>query len=290
MINVLEYALDLSVNSYSHILTPDASAKLFQFYATEYGVFEAGSGYYTKRDGKNTALLIYTIEGAGEMEWRGQKCLLGPGSALVIYCDTYHHYRTVSDMPWIFSWVHFDGAGLDGYRQVLMEHLTPVQLRDTSEMTDYCRAIERTGVSGGIVAWAEISHAISGMLLTMLRSMADSPEPTAAFFKNEIRRLAKYIQENHAKQLTADDFVRVANMSKYHLIHTFRQQMGLPPYKYMHHCRINHAQQLLRTTDAPVSEIGEQVGYTDPVNFIRQFRQITGTTPAKYRRESIQLP
>ena len=66
--------------------------------------------------------------------------------------------------------------------------------------------------------------------------------------------------------------------------------MGVPPYRYLHNCRANRAQQLLRATDLPVSEIGQQVGYTDPVNFIRHFRAITGTTPAKYRRESMQLP
>lgn len=287
---MLEYNLNLSAASYSQIITPSASAKAFQFYVTEFGHFEAGKDYYTIRDGRDVALLLHTISGMGDIEWKGQRFTLDPGSALVIYCDSLHHYRTISNEPWVFNFIHFDGAGLDGYRPLLLDHLTPVKLHDAQEMADRFRAIESAGVNDGIFAWAEISHAISGMLLSMLHSLDNAGQSGTTFSRNEVRRLANYIQVNHAKQLTAEDFVKVANMSKYHLIHMFHQQMGIPPYKYMHHCRINHAQQLLRTTDAPVSEIGMQVGYPDPVNFIRQFRQITGTTPARYRRESIQLP
>ena len=65
--------------------------------------------------------------------------------------------------------------------------------------------------------------------------------------------------------------------------------MGVPPYHYLHQCRIQRAQELLRTTSRTVAEIGAQVGYADPVNFIRHFRDILGVTPAKYRRESIRL-
>jgi len=287
---MLEYDLDISSGSYSQILTPDASARAFQFYATEYGCFHAGSRYFTRRDGKNAALLLYTVEGCGEMEWNGQKCLLEPGSAVVIYCDTYHHYRTISEAPWVFRWLHFDGAGLDGYRPMLLEQLTPVLFGEDSAIAERFRTIESTGAAGGIQAWAEISHAISGMLLEMLRHISGHDADTSAPCRNEVLKLASYIQNNHIKPLTAEDFMAVTNLSRYHLIHMFRQQMGIPPYKYMHYCRVNHAQQLLRTTDDPVSVISEKVGYPDPVNFIRQFRLITGTTPAKYRRESIQLP
>ncbi len=287
---MLEYNLDIASGSTSQILTPDVSARTFQFYATEYGHFRAGPEYYTRRDGKAAALILYTLEGCGELEWNGQKCTLGPGSAVVIYCDSYHFYRTVSDTLWVFKWVHFDGSGLEGYRPVLLETLTPVQFTDDSEIAENFNTIENTDADGGLLAWAELSHAISGILLSMLRVHTQTADTGRISNRNEVRALASYIQENHTKQLTAEDFMRVTNLSKYHLIHIFRHHMGIPPYKYMHHCRINHAQQLLRTSDEPVSIIGEMVGYPDPVNFIRQFRYITGTTPAKYRKESMQLP
>ena len=70
----------------------------------------------------------------------------------------------------------------------------------------------------------------------------------------------------------------------------FRQQMGVPPYRYLQQCRVHRAQELLRTTQQPVAEIAASVGLPDPVNFIRHFRSVTGTTPAKYRKETMRLP
>ena len=218
--------------SYSQILTPDISAKAFPFHAMEYGHFVSGSQYFTRRDGRNEALMMYTTDGCGEIEWKGQKCLLEPGNAVVIYCDTYHAYRTVSEDPWVFNWIHFDGTGLEGFRPLLLDHLSPVFFGDLSPVSEHFHSIENTGSSVGVLSWAEISHSISGMLLALLRGLNHSEETDRKYGRSEVRALVNYIQENHTKQLTAEDFMQVTNLSKYHLIHMFRQQMGIPPYKY----------------------------------------------------------
>ena len=87
-----------------------------------------------------------------------------------------------------------------------------------------------------------------------------------------------------------EDFTREISHSRYHLIRVFTRQMGMPPYRYLHACRVADARRLLRATDRTVSEISFQVGYSDSVSFIRHFRAVTGTTPAKYRAESTKIP
>lgn len=285
---MLEYNMDISPESYSHIYTPNSAGKAFPFYISELGYFHAGPQYYTRRDEMQAMLLIYTIGGQGEMRWKEQSCNLSPGTAAVISCDALHEYRTAADF-WQFHWAHLGGVGLEGYRAPLLDRLTPVRLANPAALDDQFRALEALDKNGGILTLAEMSHIVSSVLLTMLRSLSE-PAGESAMRRAEVRRLADYIQQNLEKPLSMDDFTRVTNLSKYHLIHLFHQQMGVPPYRYLHHCRANRAQQLLRATDLPVSEIGQRVGYTDPVNFIRHFRAITGTTPAKYRRESIQIP
>ena len=47
--------------------------------------------------------------------------------------------------------------------------------------------------------------------------------------------------------------------------------------------RITEAKRLLVTTDAPVSKIGELVGYSNVNNFIKIFRERMHTTPLQYR-------
>jgi len=47
---------------------------------------------------------------------------------------------------------------------------------------------------------------------------------------------------------------------------------------------VKKAEELLKTTGYPVSEIAYMVGYQDYNYFIKVFKKVTGTTPAKYRK------
>ena len=60
---------------------------------------------------------------------------------------------------------------------------------------------------------------------------------------------------------------------------------GSTPMSDLIEARIRYACSLLVTTALSVYEIASTVGYTNPCHFIRQFRQITGRTPAVYRKE-----
>ena len=79
---LLEYDLDLSAQSRSQVFTADEAARAFPLYMTEFGHFYANPGYYTRRDGKMAALLFYTREGQGVLNWKGQVCSLTPGTAV----------------------------------------------------------------------------------------------------------------------------------------------------------------------------------------------------------------
>ena len=47
--------------------------------------------------------------------------------------------------------------------------------------------------------------------------------------------------------------------------------------------RFNVAAELLRETDARISEISLSVGFDDPAHFARMFRRIAGLSPREYR-------
>lgn len=282
---MLEYNLDLREPSHSRLFTADEAVRLFPFYLTELGHFWAGPDYFTRRDGKAAALILYTRAGQGVLEWKGQSCTLSPGSAVIIYCDSFHAYSTAAADEWELRWAHLNGTGLSGYAPLLMERLTPVRPADEMRMDALFDHLEQTDPGRGVLARAKISQWLGEMLLEMLGALDGT---RASGSRAEVAALADFIRGHLTEALGMEDFQRVANLSRYHLIRLFRQQMGVPPYRYLHQCRIQRAQELLRASDATIAEIGERVGYSDPVNFIRHFRALTGLTPAKYRKESIR--
>ncbi len=64
----------------------------------------------------------------------------------------------------------------------------------------------------------------------------------------------------------------------------FKAATGVPLIEYLQNLRIERGKQLLESSDLPVEEISEQVGYADTSFFRRLFKRLVGLTPLAYRR------
>lgn len=71
--------------------------------------------------------------------------------------------------------------------------------------------------------------------------------------------------------------------SQSYLSHLYKAKVGGNLIQLVSERRINRAKTLLRDTEMPLKDIIEQIGYTDPSNFIRKFKQETGLTPGEYK-------
>lgn len=69
-----------------------------------------------------------------------------------------------------------------------------------------------------------------------------------------------------------------------HLARTFRERYGCTMSEYLRRIRIDAARSELTSTDKPLSTIALDAGFVDQGHFSRVFKQITGQTPAAYRR------
>jgi len=52
--------------------------------------------------------------------------------------------------------------------------------------------------------------------------------------------------------------------------------------------RFDLARHLLQATDTSVTEIGFEIGYTNPANFSRAFQRWAGVSPRQYRTHTLQ--
>jgi AraC family transcriptional regulator len=58
-----------------------------------------------------------------------------------------------------------------------------------------------------------------------------------------------------------------------------------PPHRYVTRQRIERAKRMLAQGDRSVAEIGFEVGFGESSSFTAAFRKMTGTTPARFRRQ-----
>lgn len=94
-----------------------------------------------------------------------------------------------------------------------------------------------------------------------------------------------YIRKNYMQDFPMESLAGLCSMSPSHFRRTFHSIMGFGALEYLNRIRITHATILLRTTEKPVLEISEEIGYQTISSFNRHFLEIVGTTPMKYRKQ-----
>lgn len=65
----------------------------------------------------------------------------------------------------------------------------------------------------------------------------------------------------------------------------FRTCVGMTVFEYLREERMKEAQQLLRNTSRPISDIACSVGFSSNANFSTAFKERFGATPSQFRRE-----
>lgn len=99
-----------------------------------------------------------------------------------------------------------------------------------------------------------------------------------------ISEITGYINTNFSADITLSHMSERFFISPCHLSRIFKQITGFAFTEYVNGIRIKEAQKLLCSTDLPIAEITEIVGYKSNTHFGRMFKSITGTTPIIYRK------
>jgi len=74
------------------------------------------------------------------------------------------------------------------------------------------------------------------------------------------------------------------DLSPGRLSHLVKEFTGRTVVQNIHQVRVRQAQQLLERTSRSCADIAYEVGFGDQSYFIKHFKRLSGTTPARYRR------
>jgi AraC-like DNA-binding protein len=80
------------------------------------------------------------------------------------------------------------------------------------------------------------------------------------------------------------EVAREAGMSPFHFIRIFKAVFGATPYQYQLRGRLERAKVLLATSDAAVTDICLEVGFSSLGSFSASFHRRVGVPPSAYRK------
>lgn len=99
-----------------------------------------------------------------------------------------------------------------------------------------------------------------------------------------ITRALTIIEENLDKPVRLSAVLSDLRISRSHFEHLFKRETGTSFRRYRKRLRLRRAAAMLSDWRLRISEVAYAVGYGDPSNFSRDFRQAFRTSPTEYRR------
>ncbi len=103
---------------------------------------------------------------------------------------------------------------------------------------------------------------------------------------NKVEKILNFYFDNTNEKglLTAADLATQLNMSPKYLSDCLKQLTGQTTQQLIHEKLIEHAKDILATTELSVSEIAYQLGFEYPQSFNKLFKNKTNQTPIEYRQ------
>ena len=243
-------------------------------------------------------LLFFVTKGRGRhlIDFRIHPCR--PGTVLHVRPGQVQQYlgaRTFEAIVVLFSPVFVlpDHAlaklsGLDS----LVDHVLPTGLlQATGEASrlvarDFERLAEEYGRTDGTLLGIRIIQHLLNVLLLRLATLSASGERGVVPYTAASRTVARFqreLERRLGQSNRVDDFARWLGCSPKTLHTSCMTLRGLGPKAMIEQRLLLEAQRLLAHTALPVEQIGAELGFSEPANFSRLFRRVTGTSPGRFR-------
>ena len=133
---------------------------------------------------------------------------------------------------------------------------------------------------------------MGGYILSLLLEIArmnPKERQEGQLVKNSFDQIAEglhYVEKHYMEGLRIKDLSLACHMSETHFRRVFEECIHMTPVEYLNLVRIQNACSLMRSTRASMDEIAQKVGYNSTSTFNRNFREIVGTSPYQWKKNS----
>jgi AraC-like DNA-binding protein len=100
-----------------------------------------------------------------------------------------------------------------------------------------------------------------------------------------VARAVEWIRLKHAGEVSIAEVARFCGLSLRQLQRRFQETFGFSPVEFLIRTRVRAAMKLLKESCLGASEVARRCGFPDASAFAEQFRQRTGWSPMRWRRE-----
>lgn len=122
--------------------------------------------------------------------------------------------------------------------------------------------------------------------ISLIQALALHIIPHLPRYRSEICTVIRFIVRNPSGALSLREAASLAALHPQYLSNLFKKEVGITFSDFVCTVRLLNAQQLLRDSSKSVQAVADSLGFSDQAYFCRKFKQLTGKTPAQWRRSA----
>ena len=208
----------------------------------------------------------------GKQSFKVQK-----GDVVFFREGTQYNAKVVSQEPWEHIVISFRTSGAidafppDGVVKVTHSNRFEELFRQAYKAWSEC------GIGYKMQTKAVIHQILYSLVRENVSLMIGSSSALQA-----LKAASDYVEQNYRQKITVEELAALSGYSTSHFTRVFTKVHNASPIQYVNQIRIMHAKNLLRTGQYTIAQIALECGFSNVYYFSRCFKQITGTTPAKW--------
>lgn len=244
---------------------------------------------------RNDYHLHFIISGKGTLEINNTSYKLKRGEIFIIppYVETF--YYADSKDPWQYAWISFAGtkatyylekAGLTTENPIRKTYVEPEEFLTLIEkLLNHHELI----VANELLRTSLMYEILALLINSQNQNLSNQNKPIPHDYSPTVyvEHAVEYIHYNY-NRIRVNDIAEYIGISRSYLTHIFKKQLQVSPQEYLLTYRLEQSCKLLRTTNLPIQDIAEKVGYENPLTFSKIFKSAYGCSPKNYRTRILE--
>ena len=105
---------------------------------------------------------------------------------------------------------------------------------------------------------------------------------------SKVQELLEFLNTSFTEKITSTEIEKLTGCNFDYINRVFKKLTHKTIFSYLNTVRINHAKELISTTNMKVSEVGGAVGFSDLYYFSKVFKKAVGVPPSAYAKSVLK--